>query len=54
MRDAMMLDKETDLGADALVKYGQKTNLDMPAFSACSKTRSSPKPSRKTPPTLAR
>jgi protein-disulfide isomerase len=39
MRDAMMLDKETDLGADALVKYGQKTNLDMPAFSACLKDK---------------
>jgi protein-disulfide isomerase len=39
MRDAMMLDKATDLGADALVKYGQKTNLDMTAFSACLKDK---------------
>ena len=35
MRDAMMLDTATDLGADAILKYGQKTNLDMKAFGAC-------------------
>jgi protein-disulfide isomerase len=39
MRDAMMLDTATDLGTDALVKYGQKTNLDMTAFSACLKEK---------------
>lgn len=37
MRDAMMLDTATDLGPDALLKYGQKTGLDMPVFSACLK-----------------
>lgn len=39
MRDAMMLDTATDLGPDALVKYGQKTNLDMTAYSACLKEK---------------
>jgi protein-disulfide isomerase len=39
MRDAMMLDTATDLGPDSLVKYGQKTNLDMPAYSACLKEK---------------
>jgi protein-disulfide isomerase len=35
MRDAMMLDTTTDLGPDAILKYGQKTNLDMTAFRGC-------------------
>ncbi len=39
MRDAMMLDTATDLGPDALLKYGQKINLDMPAYSACLKEK---------------
>jgi protein-disulfide isomerase len=39
MRDAMMLDTATDLGPDALVKYGQKTNLDMTAYNACLKEK---------------
>jgi protein-disulfide isomerase len=39
MRDAMMLDTATDLGPDSLVKYGQKTNLDMTAYSACLKEK---------------
>jgi protein-disulfide isomerase len=39
MRDAMMLDTATDLGPESLVKYGQKTNLDMTAYSACLKEK---------------
>ena len=39
MRDAMMLDTATDLGPDALTKYGQKTNLDMTAYGACLKEK---------------
>jgi protein-disulfide isomerase len=39
MRDAMMLDTATDLGPEAILKYGQKTNLDMTAFSACLKDK---------------
>jgi len=35
MHDAIMQDKGTDLGSDAILKYGQKVNLDMPVFSAC-------------------
>jgi protein-disulfide isomerase len=35
MRDAMMLDTATDLGPDSILKYGQKTNLDMTAFRLC-------------------
>jgi protein-disulfide isomerase len=35
MRDAMMLDTATDLGPDSILKYGQKTNLDMTAFRGC-------------------
>jgi protein-disulfide isomerase len=35
MRDAMMLDTATDLGPASILKYGEKTKLDMPAFSAC-------------------
>jgi protein-disulfide isomerase len=35
MRDAMMLDTSTDLGPDSILKYGQKTNLDMTAFRVC-------------------
>lgn len=35
MRDAMMLDTATDLGPEAILKYGQKTNLDMKTFTAC-------------------
>jgi len=39
MRDAMMLDTSTDLGPDSILKYGQKTNLDMTAFSGCLKDK---------------
>jgi protein-disulfide isomerase len=35
MHDAIMTDTATDLGADAILKYGQKVNLDMTAFKAC-------------------
>jgi len=35
MRDAMMLDTATDLGPASILKYGQKANLDMTAFSTC-------------------
>jgi protein-disulfide isomerase len=35
MRDAMMLDTATDLSPDSILKYGQKTNLDMTAFRGC-------------------
>jgi protein-disulfide isomerase len=35
MRDAMMLDTATDLGPESILKYGQKTNLDMTAFRTC-------------------
>jgi predicted DsbA family dithiol-disulfide isomerase len=35
MRDAMMLDTATDLGPASILKYGQKTNLDMTAFNTC-------------------
>jgi protein-disulfide isomerase len=39
MRDAMMLDTATDLGPDSILKYGQKTNLDMTAFGGCVKDK---------------
>jgi protein-disulfide isomerase len=39
IREAIMLDTATDLGPDALLKYGEKTGLDMPAFSACLKDK---------------
>jgi protein-disulfide isomerase len=39
MRDAMMLDTATDLGPESILKYGQKTNLDMAAFGACLKDK---------------
>ena len=40
IREAMMLDKaSSDLGPDALLKYGEKTNLDMTAFGACLKDK---------------
>jgi protein-disulfide isomerase len=39
MRDAMMLDTATDLGPESILKYGQKTNLDMTAFSGCLKDK---------------
>jgi protein-disulfide isomerase len=35
MRDAMMLDAAADLGPESILKYGQKTNLDMTAFRGC-------------------
>jgi protein-disulfide isomerase len=35
MHDVIMQDTATDLGPDAIMKYGQKINLDMPAFNAC-------------------
>lgn len=39
IRDAMMLDTATDLGPESILKYGQKTNLDMAAFNACLKDK---------------
>jgi protein-disulfide isomerase len=39
MRAAMMLDTATDLGPDSILKYGQKTNLDMTAFGGCLKDK---------------
>jgi predicted DsbA family dithiol-disulfide isomerase len=35
MRDAMMLDTAADLGPESILKYGQKTNLDMTVFGGC-------------------
>jgi protein-disulfide isomerase len=35
IRNAMMLDTATDLGAGALTKYAEKVALDMPAFNRC-------------------
>jgi predicted DsbA family dithiol-disulfide isomerase len=35
----MMLDTATDLGPESILKYGQKTNLDMTAFSSCIKDK---------------
>jgi protein-disulfide isomerase len=35
MRDAMMLDTATDLSPASILKYGEKTNLNMTAFSTC-------------------
>ena len=35
MRDAMMLDTATDLGPASILKYGEKTNLNMTAFNTC-------------------
>jgi protein-disulfide isomerase len=35
MRDAMMLDTTTDLGPESILRYGEKTNLDMTAFRGC-------------------
>jgi protein-disulfide isomerase len=35
MRDAMMLDTATDLGPASILKYGEKTSLNMTAFSTC-------------------
>ena len=35
MHDAIMTDSATDLGADSILKYGQKVNLDMTAFKTC-------------------
>jgi protein-disulfide isomerase len=35
MHDAIMTDSATDLGSDAILKYGQKVSLDMPAFKTC-------------------
>jgi protein-disulfide isomerase len=35
MHDAMMQDTATDLGPASILSYGQKVNLDMPAFAAC-------------------
>ncbi len=35
MHDAIMTDTATDLGSDAILKYAQKINLDMPSFNAC-------------------
>jgi protein-disulfide isomerase len=39
MRAAMMLDTATDLGPDSILKYGQKTGLDMTAFGGCLKDK---------------
>lgn len=35
IRDAMMLDSATDLGSDALIKYGEKVSLNMTTYRAC-------------------
>jgi protein-disulfide isomerase len=35
MHDAIMQDTATDLSADAILKYGEKVNLEMTAFNAC-------------------
>jgi protein-disulfide isomerase len=35
LHDAIMTDSATDLSSDAILKYGQKVNLDMAAFKAC-------------------
>ncbi|HVI07669.1 MAG TPA: thioredoxin domain-containing protein [Candidatus Binatia bacterium] len=35
IRDAMMLDSATDLGPDALIKYGEKVSLDMTSYRTC-------------------
>ena len=35
MHDAIMQDTATDLGRDAILRYGQKIGLDLPAFSTC-------------------
>jgi protein-disulfide isomerase len=39
MRDAMMLDTATDLGPGSILKYAQKTSLDMTAFGGCLKDK---------------
>lgn len=35
LHDAIMQDTATDLGPDAILKYGQKVELDIPSFKAC-------------------
>jgi len=35
MHDAIMQDSGSDLGSDAILKYAQKVNLDIPAFKTC-------------------
>jgi protein-disulfide isomerase len=35
IRNAMMLDTSNDLGTEAITRYAQKVNLDMPAFNRC-------------------
>ena len=35
MHDAIMQDSGTDLGSDAILKYAQKVNLDIPTFKTC-------------------
>lgn len=35
MHDAMMQDTATDLGREAILRYGQRISLDIPAFSIC-------------------
>jgi protein-disulfide isomerase len=35
MHDAIMTDTATDLGSDAILKYGEKVKLDMPSFKTC-------------------
>ena len=35
LHDAIMQDTATDLGPDAILKYGQKVDLDIPSFKTC-------------------
>ena len=35
MHDAIMMDSANDLGPDAILKYAQKVNLDIPSFKTC-------------------
>jgi protein-disulfide isomerase len=35
MHDVIMQDTATDLGPDAILKYAEKVNLDMPSFKTC-------------------
>jgi protein-disulfide isomerase len=39
MHDAIMQDSSTDLGPDAIAKYGEKVSLDIPSFTACIKEK---------------
>ena len=35
MHDALMRDTSNDLGPDAILKFAQKINLDIPSFKTC-------------------